>query len=150
MHADHTWNLRVHSDDPGRATVYVRRHRFEVGVPLQFDDEYPLVTALEHALGALAADVVVGLRRVAKRRRVDVDRVEAIVRAQVDNPLTFLQVVGEDGDPGLERIAIKVYVSSVDPLERVEEVWQEALSISPLARTFARSVALELEHEVVI
>ena len=150
MDTAHTWNLRVHSEDAGTATVYARRHRFAVGVPLQFDEEYPHVTSLELALGAIASDVVVGLRRMAKKRRVDVDRVEALVQGRVDNPLTFLQVVGEEGHPGLTNVKLKVYVSSIDPPDQVQAIWEETLSVSPLVRTFQQSVTLELEHEVVI
>lgn len=150
MEESHSWTLRVTSEEPAVATAYVRRSRFDVGLPLQFDEEYDGVTALEYVLGAIASDIVVGLRRIARRRRVDVDRVEALVRGEVDNPLTFLQVVGEDGHPGLTRVTIKVYVSSIDPPERVAQIWEETLRISPLVRTFQSSVALELEHEVVI
>ena len=137
MDESHTWTLRVSSEEVGSATAYVRRHRFEVGVPLQFDEAYDQVTALEYVLGAIAADVVVGLRRLARRRRVD-------------NPLTFLQVVGEEGHPGLVAVVLKVYVSSIDPPDRVNAVWEETLRTSPLVRTFQDSVKLELEHEVVI
>ena len=150
MDDSHTWTLRVSSEEVGSATAYVRRHRFEVGVPLQFDEAYDQVTALEYVLGAIAADVVVGLRRLARRRRVDVDRVEALVHGRVDNPLTFLQVVGEEGHPGLVAVVLKVYVSSIDPPDRVNAVWEETLRTSPLVRTFQDSVKLELEHEVVI
>lgn len=147
---NHAWTLRVHSGQPGRATAYVRRHCFEVGVPLQFDEEYEHVTALEYVLGAIASDVAVGFRRLAKRRRLDVDRVEAFVRGEVDNPLTFLQVVGEEGHPGLAKVAVRFYVSSIDPPGRVDAVWEETLRTSPLVRTFGSCVDLTLEHEVVI
>lgn len=150
MEPNHTWSLRVHSDDPGVATVHVRRHRFDVGVPLQFDEEYAEVTALEYALGAIASDVVVGLRRLARKRRIAMDRVEALVHGEVDNPLTFLPVVGEDGHPGLTKVRLKVFVSSMDAPERVQEAWEETLRTSPLVRTFQASVDLDLIHEVVI
>ena len=150
MEVKHTWSLRVHSDDPGVAAVHVRRHRFDVGVPLQFDEEYAEVTALEYALGAIASDIVVGLRRLARRRRVNVDRVEALAHGEVDNPLTYLPVVGEEGHPGLTRVRLKVFVSSMDPPERVREIWDETLRTSPLVRTFQASVDLDFVHEIVI
>lgn len=132
------------------ATAYVRRHRFEVGLPLQFDQTYDRITSLEYVLGALAADVVVGLQRLARKRRVEVERVEAFVQGALDNPLAFLQVVGEEGHPGLARVALKVYVTSPASPERLEEVWQETLRTSPLVRTFGDRVALTLEHAVVL
>ena len=48
-----SWNLRIVAEEKEPATVYVRKHQFRVGVPLQFDPEYQHITALEYALGAL-------------------------------------------------------------------------------------------------
>jgi hypothetical protein len=84
--------------------VFVRKHQFPVGAPLQFDAEYDAITALEYVLGAIGADVVHGLQTLARKRRVDIDQVEAVVQGELNNPLTYLGVVGADGPPGLEKI----------------------------------------------
>lgn len=132
------------------ATAYARRHRFDVGDALQFDEEAPYVSALEYVLGALAADLVMGLRRSARRERVELDQIEAVVKGSVDNPLAYLRVVGEEGHAGLVRATVKVYTSSTEPTERVALLWKDVLAHSPLVRTLAPSVELALEHEVVI
>jgi hypothetical protein len=59
--SDFAWNLRVRSAGDGRATAYMRAHQFEIGAPLHFDPQYAGVTALEHVLAALGADLVNGL-----------------------------------------------------------------------------------------
>ena len=103
-----TWTLRVRTRGNGRATVYVRRHQFDVGAPLSFDEQYDGITALEHALGALGADIVNGLAARLRKQRLDVDHVEALVSGALHNPLTYLDVVGEEGHPGLERLTLRV------------------------------------------
>lgn len=147
---DSTWIARIASAQADHATVYVRTHRFDIGVPLHFDEQYERVSALEHVLAAFASDVVVGLRRMARRRRVEVDRVEAIVKGRLENPRTYLGVVGEHGSPAVERLELKVYVSSVEPPERIQAVWDETLDASPLVATFSRCAHLDLRHEIVI
>ena len=107
-----TWTLRVRATGTNLATVYARQHRFTVGVPVQFDEQYDQVTALEYALAALGADLVNGLRLAARRRRIALTDVEAVVTGALDNPLTYLGVVGEEGHPGLARVTIRVYVST--------------------------------------
>ena len=57
----------------------MRTHRYDVGVPLSFDREEQGITALEYVLGAIGADLVVGLQRVARKRRLKLDAVEATV-----------------------------------------------------------------------
>jgi hypothetical protein len=146
----HSWTLRIASPQPERATAYVRRHRFDVGMPLDFDEDYGEITALEYALGALAADLVMGVRRAARRLRVRIDNIEAVVRGTVDNPLTWLRVVGEEGHPALARVTLKVYVGSADDAGQVDAAFAEALATSPLALTFRKSVDLKIEHEVVL
>jgi uncharacterized OsmC-like protein len=145
----HAWRVRVTSAARDRAEVHARRHRFTVGRPLEFDADAETVSALEYLLGALGADLVNGLLAVARRRRVDIERVEAAVEAHLDNPLTHLAVVGETGHPGLSHAAVKVYVSTSDPEGAVRAAWDEALERSPLVRTLRGSVELDLTLQLV-
>ena len=93
--------LRITASDPELARVAVRRQQFVVGRPIEFDQTSSRVAALEYALGALGAEVVNGLRVFAARRRIEIDAVEAVVTADLENPLAYLEVVGETGRPVL-------------------------------------------------
>ena len=62
---------RVTTAGPDAARVSVRRQQFLVGRPLELDETSPRIAALEYAIGALAGEVVNGLRVFAWRRRVD-------------------------------------------------------------------------------
>jgi hypothetical protein len=86
--SDFAWNLRVRTAGDGRATAYVRAHQFEIGAPLHFDPQYAGVTALEHVLAALGAELVNGLLARCRRHRLRVDQVEALVGGELRNPLT--------------------------------------------------------------
>lgn len=116
---------------------------------MQFDEEYRQITALEYFLGAVAADVVNGLQAQARTRRIDIDDVEALVNGELNNALTFLEVVGEEGHPGLEKLRIKVYVSSAENEEKVKLVWDETLRKSPLLNTLGTAINMELSIRVV-
>ncbi|HVC34971.1 MAG TPA: OsmC family protein [Chloroflexota bacterium] len=141
-------SLRVRATVEGQATVYARQHCFVVGAPLQFDGRYAQITALEYALGAVGADVVNGLRLRARKRRLRLDDVEAVVSGQLNNALTYLGVVGETGHPGLERLAVKVYVGSDASEEALRQLWDETLAASPLVRTFQSALDLDLTMKV--
>ncbi len=145
MEQQFRWDLRVFSTDIDRATVYVRKHRFEVGAPIHFDQDYGSVTSLEYILAAIGADIVNGMRALCHRRRVEVDRIEALVSGEVDNPLVHLGVVGEEGHPGIKKVVVKVYVGSFEAEDRVRQVWGEMLSKSPVANTFGDSLSLDLQ-----
>ncbi len=144
------WDIRANATQRDVVTVHARRHTFRVGAPIHFDVEYDEVSALEYALGALAADVLGSFRSLAHRKRLDVDHVEALVHGELGNPLMYLGVVGESGDPGISQLTVKCYVSSLDDEALVHAVWDEALLRSPLARTFMAAGTLEINMQVVI
>jgi len=64
------------------------------------------------------------------------DQVEAVVDGEVENPLTYLEVVGASGSPGLSRVSIKVYVASPRDEKTLNQLWHETLERLPLVRTF--------------
>lgn len=144
------WNLRIVAEGREPATVYVRKHQFRVGVPLQFDPEYGNITALEYALSALAADVVGGLQVVSHRRRIKLDNIEAVVSGELNNPLTYLGVVGEIGSPGIEQVNMIVYVSSTTTEEEIRQIWEEMLQKAPLVQTLKSTVKLNITLKVTI
>lgn len=146
----HTWTLRVSAMERGRATVYTRQHQFCVGAPVHFDRSYEAVSALEYVLGAVGADVVNSLQLLARKRRVAVERLEAVVMGELNNPLTYLGVIGETGHPGLENVRIRVYLASPEEEATVQRLWQEMLATSPLVRTFQAAIQLELSLQVIV
>ena len=144
-----TWTLRVTSGESGPSHVLVRRHHFAVGHPVDFDVEYGQVTALEYALGAVGAEIVGGLRAFAKRRRLELTDVEAVVVGELDNPLTYLEVVGELGHAGLTRVGVNVYVSSPHDEQTIRGLWDDTLARLPLVKTLGGTAGLDLRLTVV-
>ena len=144
------WTLRVRAAGKDLNAIYVRKHRLEAGQPLHFDEKYEHTTALEYLLAAIGADLVGGLRVIAGRRRVQVNDVEAVVSGKLNNPLTYLGVVGEEGHPGLEQVDVTVFVSSAEPEERMRHAWEEMLRRSPIVHTLKSTVNLHLDMKLVI
>lgn len=139
------FSLRVSAAQGGTATAFVRKHRFTVGAPVAFDEQDPHVSALEYVLGAFGAELVNGLVAAARARHLVVDHAEAVVKAELDDPLAHVGVVGASGHPGLARVSVKVYASSGEDEETLRALWNQTLERSPLVRTLERSVKLELE-----
>lgn len=108
-----TISLRVTAPDPDVARVSVGRRQFSIGRPVEFDEASPRVAAIEYALGAVGGEVVNGLRVFARRRRLVIDAVEAVVSGTLEHGLTYLEVVGEEGQPRIVRMHVKVFVRFV-------------------------------------
>ena len=145
----YTWSLRVSATGRDRATVFTRQHQFRVGAPVHFDRAYEAVSALEYVLGAIGADLVNGIQTLGRSWRVAIERVEAVVEGELNNPLTYLGVVGETGHPGLETVRVRVYLASLEDETVIQRLWQEVLARSPLVHTFQAAIQLELKLQTV-
>ena len=139
-----TFSLRVTAPGPASARVSVGRRQFSIGRPVEFDDASPHVSALEYALGAVGGEVVNGLREFARRRRLAIDAVEALVTGELREGLAYLEVVGETGRPRIARIAIKVFVASVDE-QATRVLFDETIERLPLVSTLRDALDLDIE-----
>ena len=140
-----TSTLRITATERDGARVFVRRHEFSVGGPIEFDVDSPRVAALEYAFGAVGAEIVGGLQAFAKRRRVELDAVEAVVKGELENPLTYLEVIGETGRPRITRVHVKVYISSSADERAVRQLWDETQDHLPLVCTLGGALRLDIE-----
>ncbi|HEY3883563.1 MAG TPA: hypothetical protein VGL62_00040 [Vicinamibacterales bacterium] len=139
-----TISLRVIAPGPAAARVSAGRRQFLIGRPVEFDDASPHVAALEYALGAVGGEVVNGLREFARRRRVAIEAVEALVTGDLQNGLAYLEVIGERGRPRISRIAIKVFVASMDR-EATRALFDEMIDRLPLVSTLRDALDLDIE-----
>jgi uncharacterized OsmC-like protein len=136
--------LRVTAPDRDAARVSVRRHQFVVGRPLEFDAASPRIAAMEYALGALGGEIVNGVRRAAARRRIGLDAIEATITGELENELTYLEVVDEEAEPRIASIFVKVFVSSADEAA-VRDIFARAVGRLPLLATLRSAVRLTTE-----
>jgi hypothetical protein len=139
-----TISLRVTAPGLAAARVSVGRRQFSIGRPVEFDEASPHVAALEYALGAVGGEVVNGLREFARRRRLAVDEVEALVTGELQNGLAYLEVIGESGRPRIRRIGIKVFVASVDHTA-TRALFDEMIDRLPLISTLREALDLDVE-----
>jgi hypothetical protein len=127
------------------ATAYARNHAFNIGTQASFKETDAQPSAIDYLLGAVGADLLHGFQGGALRRGLVIYGLEANVAGYLNNPLTLLGVVGEQGHPGFEAISCTLYVSVEAEEQVLQEIWQETLRRSPLVNTLKNSVQLKLE-----
>jgi len=136
-----TMSLRVTATARASARVSAGRRQFSIGRPVEFDEASPHVSAVEYALGAVGGEIVNGLREFARRRRIEIDAIEALVSGDLDHALTYLEVVGETRPPRLVRIAVKLFVSASDEGgTAIRVMFPELLDRLPLTCTLRTTV----------
>jgi hypothetical protein len=139
-----TISLRVTAPGGAAARVSAGRRQFSIGRPVEFDDASPHVAALEFALGAVGGEIVNGLREFARRRRIEIDAVEALVSGELEHALTYLEVVGEARPPRIASITVKAFASGPDHYA-IRTLFADMLERLPLACTLRTTLDLKIE-----
>jgi hypothetical protein len=143
-----TGTLRVSASGRDALRVSTRRHQFVAGRPIEFDVDAPRLSALEYAIGAVGSEVVGGFLAFARRRRLVVHDVEAVVTYRLEHELAYLEVVGEEGVPRIAAILIKVYVASPAADADLRATLDAALARLPLTQTLSDATAVSVEINV--
>jgi TusA-related sulfurtransferase len=141
------WRARVRVTGAQKSTVYCRNFSFDVGQPASFEEKDAHPSALEYLLGALAGALAAGFSTECSRDGIEIDDVEATVRGSLHSPLAVLGL--DEGDPGLERATLILFVSTLADAARVRAAWERAVARSPIAATLRKAAALELKISIV-
>ncbi|HUR29229.1 MAG TPA: sulfurtransferase TusA family protein, partial [Planctomycetota bacterium] len=75
------WKVRAGMGEGGTTRVFARNHELAIGQPASFDTSDAAPSAVEVLLGALAGDLVAGLRWRASRAGVELGQVELSLSA---------------------------------------------------------------------
>jgi hypothetical protein len=140
----YTWTARVRAESRKASRIHTRNHTFRVGPSLSFEPTDELPSALEHLLGALAADLLHTFQVYARRARIPIDALELSLTCRLENPLVHLGVLGEEGSPRLEAIEGVFYASADAGAEALDRLWQETLKRAPIYATLERACPLTI------
>jgi len=143
------WSLRVRWNEGQSSTVYARNNAFTVGPPASFRDKDPYPSAIEYLLGALGADLVSGFQKNAASRGITIDALEMALTGRLENPLAYIGVIGETGEPYMSEVEGILYASINASEEVAQAAWQTTLERSPVANTLRRSATIRIEFRLV-
>ncbi|MEZ5962823.1 MAG: OsmC family protein [Planctomycetota bacterium] len=144
---EYEWRLRARSSAPLVSTIYCRNFQWQLGQPASFEERDAHPSAVEAALGAVAADLVTGFRVACTRAGLQVDDIEVTTRGRLHDVMAHLGL--GDGDPAFASVEIKAFASTFDDEARVREAWAETVRRSPLAATMAKATAFTTKLAIV-
>ncbi|SHO42630.1 TusA-related sulfurtransferase [Desulfopila aestuarii DSM 18488] len=141
------WRLRARSTGHLKSTIYARNFSFEMGQAASFEEKDANPSALEYLFGALAGSLTTAFASDCARENIEVDDIELTLTGTLNNVLAHMGL--EDGDPSIERVECKCFVSTFDDEEKVRSVWQQTVARSPIVATLQKSVDLQLKLAIV-
>jgi uncharacterized OsmC-like protein len=131
------------------ARAYGRGQSFDIGSQASLREEDAQPSAVEYVLGALGGDLVCGLERAGEGQGVAFHAVEISLNGRLDNILTHLGVVGEQGHAGFAAIEGTAYVGSDADEVAIQRAWRRTLDRSPLYQTLSRCATVTITLKVV-
>jgi TusA-related sulfurtransferase len=141
------WRTRVRYTGQLTGTVYARNFSFAVGQPASFEEKDAHPSALEHLLGAVGAELTVGLHGECARDGLVLDDVELTVRGTLHNVLAHLGL--EEGDPSLRRLEVKCFASTLEDEARVRAAWERTVRRAPILSTLRKAAEVDLKLSIV-
>ncbi|OCA88690.1 osmotically inducible protein OsmC [Bacillus sp. FJAT-27225] len=142
------WNVRVQAEKGLTAKVHSRNHTFLVGQPADFGSKVDAPSAIDYLLGSLASDLAVGFKAQASRRTIEIDQLEVSIKAGLDNVLYHLELEDE-GSPRIREINGTFYVSSTQPEDDLEKLWENTLKRSPIYQTLKQAININIQFMIV-
>jgi TusA-related sulfurtransferase len=144
---EYEWRTRVRYTGQLVGTVYARNFSFAVGQPASFEEKDAHPSALEYLLGALGAEIAVGLHGECARDGLALDDLELTVRGTLHNVLAHLGL--EEGDPSLRRLEVKCFASTLEDEARVRRAWERTVQRLPILCTLRKAAEVDLKLSIV-
>jgi hypothetical protein len=141
------WRARARSVGHQHSKVYARNFSFDIGQPASFDEKDSYPSAIEYLLGAVAGSLTTGFASDCSRAGLDVDDIEISISARLHNILAHLGV--EAGDPSLETIEMKCFVSTFEDEDTVKTIWAGTVNRSPLVATLKKGMNMDIRLAIV-
>lgn len=145
---DFRWRARAKATESGATRVFARNHAFDVGQPASFDTADAAPSAVEFLLGAIAGELIAGLRWRASRAGIPCQALELSLSTGASDPGALLGLAGA-GRAGLSEIAGRLYVQCDAGEEVLAPLWRETLERSLIVNSLGPDILLELDFKVI-
>jgi uncharacterized OsmC-like protein len=131
-----------------RFNSFVRNNTFVVEEPASTTAADNAPNAMEYVLGALGACLSTGFVLNATRQGITIINLEVALDSTQDNVFTFFGL-SDEGHPGFQDIKAKLYVQADASEDVLKEIWERAVTTSPVGNSLGRTVAITPELSVV-
>lgn len=131
------------------ARLVTRNLSFGADRQLGLDPGSELPAALDLLVGALAADLLIGLSREASRAGTPLHEAELRLEAHLGNPLVALGVVGETGSPALQRVQGTLFLSADLDVEAMHTLWVRTCAHAAVFATVQRTAIIDITLRLV-
>ena len=143
-------HMRGTKPDLDKVKLYTGRKRFDVDKLVSFDIEDEGYSALSYFMGSILSSVIWTFQNHLKQKKIDLDEIEGVIEADLQNPLRLIPVRGYDQPAQIRNIKVKIYYYADDDEEKLDQMARDCQVDNPIFQLVNQSSPIELEPHFIL
>lgn len=135
------------NDDSNK--VYIDNTSYTIAKEISFDSENTEATSMTHFADSIASSVIFSITNYDKKHDELVDEIEGKFSFQLVNPLSYIGVIGYDGEPKIDEITMVLYIVSVAEEDELKELCDKAMKNSLILNSIKDSIKINTRVKLV-
>ncbi len=107
--------------------VYNEKTSIAVDSSISFDSEKEEFTSIDYFVSSIVSEIILTMMKVAKKKHVILQDIEAKASVDIDNPMYLLNVIGFEDESKIKKIDVDVYFFSFLENDELDEFLKEVL-----------------------
>lgn len=142
-------DLRTVGQNDDSNKIYIDNTSYTIAKEISFDSENTEATSMTHFADSIASSVIFSITNYDKKHDELVDEVEGKFSFQLVNPLSYIGVIGYDGEPKIDEITMVLYIVSVAEEDELKELCDKAMKNSLILNSIKDSIKINTRVKLV-
>ncbi|MCH4009448.1 hypothetical protein [Companilactobacillus sp.] len=142
-------DLRTVGQNDDSNKIYIDNTSYTIAKEISFDSENTEATSMTHFADSIASSVIFSITNYDKKHDELVDEIEGKFSFQLVNPLSYIGVIGYDGEPKIDEITMVLYIVSVAEEDELKELCDKAMKNSLILNSIKGSIKINTRVKLV-
>ncbi|WP_125711032.1 OsmC family protein [Companilactobacillus zhongbaensis] len=142
-------NLRAVSKNKEKSKIYLDNTIYDIDKEISFDSENTEPTSTTHFVDALASSIIFSITNYDKKHDDVVDEIEGKFSFQLTNPLSYIGVIGYEGEPKIDKVDLTLYIVSFAEEEELTKLCEKAMKNSIILNSIKDSIEVNTRIKLV-
>ncbi|WP_300562887.1 hypothetical protein [Companilactobacillus sp.] len=142
-------DLRTVGQNDDSNKIYIDNTSYTIAKEISFDSENTEATSMTHFADSIASSVIFSITNYDKKHDELVDEIEGKFSFQLVNPLSYIGVIGYDGEPKIDEITMVLYIVSVAEEDELKELCDKAMKNSLILNSIKDSIKINTRVKLV-
>lgn len=141
--------LRAVSKNHAENKIYIDNAIYQVDKEVSFDSENTAQTSVGHFADSLASSIIFSITNYDVKHDNVIDEIEGKFSFELLNPLTYIGVIGYDGEPKIDKVDLTLYIVSFAEEAELNNLCTQAMKNSLILNSIKDSIDVNVRIKLV-